>query len=60
MLALDTDYDAYHGWYFVRTTAASYDANGDVRDELMAWLYGAFCAVIPDCGGDPGPEIVAM
>jgi hypothetical protein len=60
ILELDTDYDPYHGWYFIRTTASSYDSEGLLHDDLWAWLYGAFCTVIPECSGTLPPTIVAM
>lgn len=60
VLVLGQDYDAYEGWYFVRTTAGCYDQNGELRDEVIAWLYAQFCAVIPECSGEPTVQIVAM
>ena len=60
MLVAEQEYDAYEGWYFVRTTAASYNEYGELKDELWAWLYGQFCAVIPECNEEPVPTIVAM
>lgn len=60
MLVAEVEYDAYHGWYFLRTTAMSYTEYGELRDELMAWLYGQFCAVIPECTMEPENPIVAM
>lgn len=60
ILEMDTDYDPYHGWYFLRTTASSYDAEGNLNDDLWAWLYGQFCVVIPECSGTLPPTIVSM
>jgi hypothetical protein len=65
VIQVGTDYNLYEGWYFIRTTADSYWANGDVKDELMAWVYGEFCAVIDGCDEvivDPpvAPEIIMM
>lgn len=49
VIQVGVDYNLYEGWYFIRTTADSYWANGDVKDELMAWVYGEFCAIIDGC-----------
>lgn len=59
-LEVGVDYDAYEGWYFLRTTSESYRTDGQLQDDLGAWLVNLFCAVDPDCT-DPGvAEIVAM
>jgi len=60
ILEVGVDYDAYEGWYFLRTTSESYRDDGALQDDLGAWLASLFCAVHPECT-DPGlPEIVAM
>jgi len=50
-LAYFTDYNVYEGWYFVRTTADSYYANGELKDQLSVWMEQEFCEVVPgiDC-----------
>jgi len=50
-LAYFTDYNVYEGWYFVRTTADSYYANGELKDQLSVWMEQEFCDVVPgiDC-----------
>jgi len=58
ILTYGQEYDAYDRWYFVRTTASSYDSNGDIKDELYQWLWRQFCPVIPECSGSQAPEIV--
>ena len=53
VLQLGVEYDAYDGWYSIRTTAACYGDDGQLKDDLWQWLYGAFCNVIPECSGEP-------
>jgi len=58
ILTYGQEYNAYERWYFLRTTAASYDANGNIKDELLEWLWRQFCPVIAECADSSPPEIV--
>jgi hypothetical protein len=60
ILEIGVDYDAYEGWYFARATSESYRDDGELQDDLGAWLMSLFCAVHPDCTDPSIPQIVAM
>lgn len=60
VLVTDADYNAYDGWYFLRTTAGCYDPDsGDLKDDVYLWLQEVFCPVIPECAGvDEDPVLI--
>jgi hypothetical protein len=63
ILQPNVDYNAYEGWYFLRTTAGCYDVTGNIRDEVMEWVSGVFCGVIPECAANQpvtGDPILAL
>lgn len=49
ILNFGEDYNAYEGWYFLRTTAGCYDNDGEVRDDVFEWVTRVFCPIIPGC-----------
>jgi len=49
ILNFGEDYNAYEGWYFLRTTAGCYDDFGEVRDNVYEWVNLIFCPVIDGC-----------
>lgn len=50
VLELDVEYNAYEGWYFLRTTAAAYsDITGELNDDIGLYAITILCDALPGC-----------